>query len=96
MIKQKVAIPRLGTLPPRSLLQDGSLLQDERPRTLEVSLKEVSIGIIDGDGQVVTQGTAPAAPEGVAGWFKNGSFTCTEFSPDGREAKSSSRQHPSC
>lgn len=38
---------------------------------LDVSLKEVSICIVDDDGKVVAQGTAPPDPEGVAGWFKN-------------------------
>ncbi len=38
---------------------------------LDVSLKEVSICIIDDDGEVVAQGIAPTDPEGVAGWLKN-------------------------
>lgn len=38
---------------------------------LNVSLKEVSICIVDDDGEVVAQGTAPADPEGVAGWLTN-------------------------
>lgn len=42
---------------------------------LDVSLKEVSICVVDDDGEVVAQGTAPADPEGVAGWFKNRSLT---------------------
>ncbi len=42
---------------------------------LDVSLKEVSICIIDDDGEVVAQGTAPADPDGVAGWLKNRSLT---------------------
>ena len=43
---------------------------------LDVSLKEVSICIIDDDGALVAQGTAPADPEGggVAGWLKNRSL----------------------
>jgi len=42
---------------------------------LDVSLKEVSICIIDDDGEIVAQGTTPAVPEGVAGSFKNRSLT---------------------
>ncbi len=42
---------------------------------LDASLKEVSICVVDNYGEVVTQGTAPADPEGVAGWFKNRSLT---------------------
>ena len=42
---------------------------------LDVSLKEVSICVVDDDGQVVAQGTAPADPEGVAGWLKNRSLS---------------------
>ena len=41
----------------------------------DVSLKEVSNCVIDDEGEVVAQGTAPADPEGVAGWFKNRSLT---------------------
>ena len=37
---------------------------------LDVSLKEVSICVIDGDGKPVSKGTCPADPEGVAGWLK--------------------------
>jgi hypothetical protein len=49
MIKQKVAIPRLGTLPPRSLLQD------ECPRTLAASfyVPDICLGgrsILSGTG----------------------------------------------
>jgi transposase len=42
---------------------------------LDVSLKEVSICVVDDDGEVVAQGPAPADPEGVAGWLKNRSLT---------------------
>jgi len=42
---------------------------------LDVSLKEVSICIIDDDGKVVAQGTTPADPEGVASWFRNRSLS---------------------
>ena len=41
---------------------------------LDVSLKEISICVVDNDGEVVTRGTAPADPAGVAGWFKNRSL----------------------
>ena len=39
---------------------------------LDVSLKEISICVVDNDGEVVMHGTAPADPVGVAGWFKTG------------------------
>lgn len=42
---------------------------------LDVSLKEVLICVVTEDRELVTQGTAPADPEGVAGWFKNRSLT---------------------
>ena len=41
---------------------------------LDVSLKEISICVIDNDGEVVARGAAPADPAGVAGWFKNRSL----------------------
>lgn len=41
---------------------------------LDVSLKEISICVVDNDGEVVTRGTTPADPAGVAGWFKNRSL----------------------
>lgn len=41
---------------------------------LDVSLKEISICVINNDGEVVARGVAPADPEGVAGWFKNRSL----------------------
>ena len=41
---------------------------------LDVSLKEISICVIDADGGVVARGTAPSDPEGVAGWFRNRSL----------------------
>lgn len=41
---------------------------------LDVSLKEISICIVDQDGNVVAYGTTPADPEGVAGWLKNRSL----------------------
>lgn len=38
---------------------------------LDVSLKEISICVVDEDGGTVARGTCPADPEGVAGWFRN-------------------------
>ncbi|WP_300074638.1 IS110 family transposase [uncultured Ruegeria sp.] len=38
---------------------------------LDVSLKEVSICFVNGDGKIIARGTCPADPEGVAGWFSN-------------------------
>ena len=37
---------------------------------LDVSLKEISICVIDGTGATVARGVSPADPEGVAGWFR--------------------------
>jgi len=42
---------------------------------LDVSLKEVSICVVDDDGTIIARGTAPADPDGVAGWFENRSLT---------------------
>jgi len=42
---------------------------------LDVSLKEVSVCVVDEDGKVVARGVAPADPSGVAGWLKNRSLT---------------------
>lgn len=42
---------------------------------LDVSLKEISICVVDADGAIVARGCAPADPEGVAGWFRNRSLT---------------------
>lgn len=42
---------------------------------LDVSLKEISICVVDADGAVVAHGRAPADPEGVAGWLRNRSLT---------------------
>lgn len=39
-----------------------------------MSLKEISICVIDNDGEVVARGTVPADPAGVVGWFKNRSL----------------------
>lgn len=41
---------------------------------LDVSLKEISICVVDHDGSTVARGTCPADPEGVAGWFRNRSL----------------------
>lgn len=41
---------------------------------LDVSLKEISICVVDRDGRTVTDGKCPADPEGVAGWFHNRSL----------------------
>lgn len=42
---------------------------------LDVSLKGISICVIDADGGVVARGTAPSDPDGVAGWVRNRSLT---------------------
>lgn len=42
---------------------------------LDVSLKEISICVVDHDGKTIARGTCPADPEGVAGWFRNRSLT---------------------
>lgn len=38
---------------------------------LDVSLKEISICVVDEDGATVARGACPADPDGVAGWFRN-------------------------
>lgn len=38
---------------------------------LDVSLKEISICVVDRDGKTIARGTFPADPEGVAGWLQN-------------------------
>lgn len=38
---------------------------------LDVSLKEISVCVVDRDGKTIARGTCPADPEGVAGWFRN-------------------------
>lgn len=38
---------------------------------LDVSLKEISICVVDRDGKTVAHGTCPADPDGVAGWFRS-------------------------
>ncbi|MEQ8928545.1 MULTISPECIES: IS110 family transposase [unclassified Marinovum] len=40
----------------------------------DVSLKEISICVVDRDGRTVARGTCPADPEGVAAWFRNRSL----------------------
>ena len=42
---------------------------------LDVSLKEISICVVDRDGETVARGVCPADPEGVAGWFRNRDLT---------------------
>jgi transposase len=42
---------------------------------LDVSLKEISICVIDHDGRVMSQGSPPCDPEGVQGWLGNRSLT---------------------
>lgn len=42
---------------------------------LDVSLKEISICVIDGTGITVARGVSPADPEGVAGWFRTRSLS---------------------
>lgn len=42
---------------------------------LDVSLKEVSICVIDGTGATVARGVSPADPEGVAAWFRTRSLS---------------------
>ena len=42
---------------------------------LDVSLKEISICVVDADGIAVARGSAPADPEGIAGWFRNRSLS---------------------
>lgn len=38
---------------------------------LDVSLKEISVCVVDRDGNIMKRGTCPADPEGVAGWLRN-------------------------
>lgn len=38
---------------------------------LDVSLKEISMCVIDGDGKIKARGTTPADPLAVKSWFKN-------------------------
>ena len=42
---------------------------------LDVSLKEVSICVIDGAGTTIARGVSAANPEGVAGWFRTRSLS---------------------
>ncbi len=41
---------------------------------LDVSLKEISICVVDRDGNIFARGTCPADPEGVAGWLRTRSL----------------------
>lgn len=41
---------------------------------LDVSLKEISICVVDREGTVFERGSAPADAEGIASWFKNRSL----------------------
>ena len=41
---------------------------------LDVSLKEISVCVIDGDGKIKARGTTPADPMAVKSWFKNRSL----------------------
>ena len=41
---------------------------------LDVSLKEISICVVDGDGAIVARGTCPADADGVAGWLRAREF----------------------
>ena len=43
----------------------------EQDAGLDVSLKAISICVVDGDGKTTAQGICPADPEGVAGCFRN-------------------------
>jgi transposase len=38
---------------------------------LDVSLREISVCVIDEDGTIITRATIPADPMAVDGWFKN-------------------------
>ena len=42
---------------------------------LDVSLKEISICVVDYDGQTIARGSCPADPKGAASWFRNRSLT---------------------
>ncbi|WP_240804536.1 IS110 family transposase [Qingshengfaniella alkalisoli] len=42
---------------------------------LDVSLKEISICVVDDTGTTVARGVSPADPEGVAGWFRTRSLS---------------------
>ena len=41
---------------------------------LDVSLREISVCVIDSDGRIKARGTMPADPMAVAGWIKNRSL----------------------
>ena len=42
---------------------------------LDVSLKEVSICVVDAGGRAIARGVSSADPEGVAGWFRTRSLS---------------------
>nr|WP_245510806.1 IS110 family transposase [Antarcticimicrobium sediminis] len=41
---------------------------------MDVSLKEISICVVDGEGKSIARDNCPADPEGVMGWFRNRSL----------------------
>ena len=54
---------------------------------LDVSLKEISICVIDADGGVVARGTAPSDPDGVAGWMFAEAVEAADVVPPIREGE---------
>lgn len=42
---------------------------------LDVSLKEISICVVDKEGRTIVRGICPTDPEGVAGWFRTRSLS---------------------
>lgn len=46
---------------------------------LDVSLKEISICVIDDTGKTIARGVSPADPSGVAGWFRARSLSCAQI-----------------
>lgn len=46
---------------------------------LDVSLKEISICVIDDTGKTVARGVSPADPDGVASWFQTRSLSCAQI-----------------
>ena len=38
---------------------------------LDVSLKDISVCVVNRDGNTLARGTCPSDPEGVAGWFRD-------------------------
>ncbi len=41
---------------------------------LDVSLKDISVCVIDQNGGIVTRGSSPCDPEGVQAWLRNRSL----------------------